>query len=119
LRVEKEPAFAAKAEVLKPVEPVVADRLADVQPEPESAQEPAQGMKQAEGITYPGDMANAPKDGRPVWLQDADGVQVEGHWRRTRAMVKAQWTVTEFWAVWPGTMPLGFEPVGWFEARGI
>lgn len=60
-------------------------------------------------------MADAPLDGRKLWLYPAEGGPVEGYWKLTRRWNGRIWAHHSFWAIWRGPTPVSFEPVRWVE----
>lgn len=74
-------------------------------------------------ITHPTDplashMDDAPHNETRVWLIDGvpDHPPVLAYWRKTRQFRKGCWQEISRWYRWRGSEPLGFEPVGWYEA---
>jgi len=65
------------------------------------------------------DMDDAPKNGDAIFLHPAEGEPVKGYWRLTRQFdispAGRKWVPYGTWSIWRGSMPLGFEPVGWSE----
>lgn len=74
-------------------------------------------------VTHPTDplashMDDAPHNETRVWLIDgvSDHPPVLAYWRKTRQFRKGCWQEISRWYRWRGSEPLGFEPVGWYEA---
>lgn len=62
------------------------------------------------------DMADAPKNGKPLRLMSPDHQVVEAHWRITREVRKEPlgWHEKGLWGLWgaPG-VHVPFEPIAW------
>ncbi len=67
------------------------------------------------------EMADAPKDGRTLILVSAEGDKAAGYWRLTRSFQPSpqgrRWVPSGFWAGYPGTQKLPFDPVAWEEVK--
>lgn len=75
------------------------------------APEPAEITAAAPALTYKS-MDTAPKDGKVIRVTSDGRTFVEAHYRTTRRWEKG-WVATAFWAAWPGTARMSFDPIGW------
>ena len=66
-------------------------------------------------------MDTAKRDGRPIWVTDGNGKQMEAVWRDTRRFITGRGRFVEFgfWAnLNAGGQALPFEPRGWLPSTG-
>lgn len=106
-RYQPAPATPTPSVAPAELEAMLAQMESDVVPPPVTPVEEPDGLP----------MDKAPRDGRRVWLSDGTSARpVLAHWRTTRAFQGTQWREVTGWYRWPGTVPLGFEPVCWYDA---
>lgn len=55
----------------------------------------------------------APRDGTRLWLEMADGTQIDAFWCRSRRFSCNQWTDASWWALWGTRTPVADDIVGW------
>lgn len=106
---EFDPAFRAADESLDEVEPDV---------EPEIAVTPPPTTESVAPTIPDGwlDMAEAPQDGKAIWVIGEAGEYVESIWRHTRVWDKmgGKWRTSGWWAVMnTGGQRVAFEPIAW------